>query len=71
MIEPNPSAHSWLLTCDRCGRLEELRTAQTEGQVAPKAARLGWEMASPHGDLCPKCARKWRTGLLDDEKKQA
>lgn len=67
MIKNDPSTRYWSLTCDRCGRMEELQTVSSSAQVTPKAAHLGWEMTTALGDLCPKCAKQWRLGLLDGE----
>ena len=65
-IEYQEYTKSYLLTCDRCGRHDSVRTARTEHQMRHIAQTLfKWQMDTPHGDLCPSCSAKRRGEVFD------
>lgn len=57
MIEYRPYAASWLITCDRCGKLAHVATVKKEAQAKAVVRHWGWQTDTPHGDLCNDCAR--------------
>ena len=67
LIQHQPYANCFLVTCDKCGRLDSVSTAKTATQAARIAtAVFSWEMDTPLGDLCRRCAWKWHHGYLDE-----
>ena len=65
-IEYQEYTKSYLLTCDRCGRHDSVRTARTEHQMRHIAQTLfKWQMDTPHGDLCPSCSAKQGGEVFD------
>ena len=52
------------LQCDRCGAQDFITTAKDERRARDIAARWGWVLETPHGDLCPQCAGLWKAGVL-------
>jgi hypothetical protein len=66
LIQHQSRASCFLVTCDKCGHLDPVITAKTAIQARRIATTVfSWEMDTPFGDLCRRCARKWRSGLLD------
>jgi len=68
LIEHDSYTSCFVLTCDKCGRLDSVSTARTETQARRIAATVfGWEVDTPLGDLCRTCAGQWRAGVLGRE----
>ena len=57
VIEYRRYAASWLVTCDRCGKLEHVGTVRDEQKARDIVRRWAWELDTPNGDLCPRCAK--------------
>lgn len=67
MLQYQSYANCFVVTCDKCGRLDSVGTAKTATQAKRIAATfLGWEMDTPLGDLCRRCAWKRHNGSLDE-----
>jgi len=67
LIEHDSYAGWFVVTCDKCGRLDSVSTAKTVAQAKRIAATFfRWEMDTPLGDLCRTCAGQWRAGVLDE-----
>jgi hypothetical protein len=66
MVQHHASARYFVMTCDECGRLETVSTAKTTARARQVAkTSFSWEMDTPFGDLCHRCARDWHLGYLD------
>jgi|GEM_PF-3458200 len=57
MIEYRSDTASWLVTCDRCGKLAHVATVKKEAQAKAVVRHWGWQTDTPQGDLCSDCAR--------------
>jgi hypothetical protein len=72
VIEYQDYTSTHVLTCDRCGRHDSVRTAKTaEGARRIAAGFFKWATNTPHGDLCPTCASLWRNGVLERDDRGA
>ena len=66
MIEYQEYSKSFMLTCDKCGRHDAVRTARCLNQAKRIAsAFFKWAMDTPLGVLCPSCTILWRDGVLE------
>jgi hypothetical protein len=66
MVQHHAYARYFVMTCDECGRLETVSTAKTTARARQVAkTSFSWEMDTPFGDLCHRCARDWHLGYLD------
>ena len=66
VVQHQSYANYFVMTCDRCGRLETVSTAKTAAQARQVATMsFSWETDTPLGDLCHRCARDWHLGYLD------
>jgi len=67
MVQHQLYANYFVVTCDECGRLETVTTAKTATRARQVATiSFSWEMDTPFGDLCHRCARNWHLGYLDE-----
>jgi hypothetical protein len=65
MIQHQSYANYFVVTCDRCGRLDSVGTAKTAAQAKRVAtASFSWKMDTAAGDLCRRCAGACRKGDL-------
>ena len=66
MIQHQSYASYFVVTCDKCGRLDSVSTVKTVTQAKQIAnTSFSWEMDTPLGDLCRRCAWEWRGGSPD------
>jgi hypothetical protein len=57
MLQHQSYANYFVVTCDRCGRLDSVSTAKTAAQAKQVAATsFSWKMDTASGDLCRRCA---------------
>jgi hypothetical protein len=65
MVLQHTYPRHFLMTCDECSRLETVSTAKTVTRARQVAkTSFSWEMETPFGDLCRRCARNWHLGYL-------
>jgi hypothetical protein len=63
VIQHQCYANYFVVTCDRCGRLDSVGTVKTAAQAKQVAHRcFSWEMDTPDGDLCDRCVEESRGG---------
>jgi hypothetical protein len=66
LIQHQSYANYFVVTCDKCGRLDSVSTVKTATQAKQIAnTSFSWEMDTPLGDLCRRCAWEWRDGSPD------
>ena len=66
MIDYQDYSKSYILTCDKCGRHDAVRTARTLDQAQRIASLFfKWATDTPLGVLCPSCTILWRDGVLE------
>jgi hypothetical protein len=66
VIQQQSYANYFVVTCDKCGRLDSVSTVKTATQAKRIAnTSFSWEMDTPLGDLCRRCAGEWRDGSPD------
>ena len=59
MIQHQPYANYFVVTCDQCGRLDSVSTVKTAAQAKQVATQsFSWKMDTAAGDLCRRCAGK-------------
>jgi hypothetical protein len=57
VIQHQSYANYFVVTCDKCGRLDSVGTVKTEAQAKQVANTFfSWKMDTPDGDLCSRCA---------------
>jgi hypothetical protein len=65
MVQHQSYANYFVMTCDECGRLETVGTVKTAARARQVAiTSFSWEMDTPLGDLCRRCAWKWHNGYF-------
>ena len=64
MITHVPKQHHYLVQCDRSGHQMHISTARTEQRVKEVATRWGWAFETAHGDLCVRCTKLWKAGMI-------
>jgi len=63
VIQQQSYANYFVVTCDKCGRLDSVSTVKTATQAKRIAnTSLSWEMDTPVGDLCRRCAGELHDG---------
>jgi hypothetical protein len=63
VIQHQRYANYFVVTCDKCGRLDSVSTVKTAVQAKQVAHRsFSWKMDTPDGDLCSYCAEESRKG---------
>ena len=68
MIVHSTYAKAFLLTCDKCGHNDSVATAKTKLQAKQVAnSFFKWETDTTHGDLCPRCVKRWHNGFFDED----
>jgi hypothetical protein len=66
VIQQQSYANYFVVTCDKCGRLDSVSTVKTAAQAKQIAnTSFSWEMDTPLGDLCRRCAGERHGGSPD------
>jgi hypothetical protein len=66
VIQHQPYANYFVVTCDKCGRLDSVSTVKTAAQAKQVATTcFAWKMDTAAGDLCRRCARKCEHGSVE------
>jgi hypothetical protein len=61
VIQHQSYANYFVVTCDKCGRLDSVSTVKTAAQAKQVAnTSFSWKMDTPLGDLCHRCAGEAR-----------
>jgi hypothetical protein len=57
VIQHQSYANYFVVTCDKCGRLDSVSTVKTVNQAKQVATTsFSWKMDTDAGDLCRRCA---------------